>query len=536
MPSPRPLQSETTGARPVWLLTVSWRGKTYRWSTIPITIQTGAGETLPYPGGLGDTSISEAIARGSIGAATVPLRVRFDEDLIAMSVRGHRLSTARGYVDMVTTRDEATAVQTWEGRYRYISGRIVLPQFGEYGQPPGGAAFSLETSVGEDRGRILPPASAISVYTWPTCRTTAVGKVIPRVFGSPGYYSIGGTATTTEGSPAYPVEDAAGTTDTLAIAWGHCTGTQVTIFADAIASFTATPVKEWDTLGNAVTTVDISGKSAAIRTASSYWVGWNAATGTRLPYSGTDHQGAGDILRLLWTSSTVPVDHGAWASVAGALNNVKLGFYVNDIDVSPSEWALGNTADLLPLEMIAGPDGWCPVLDELEVSSQQVRHIVEGPDFRWVGPLSEDQTPGDLISSYTLRYAARGSTGDFKRTITIASKAADGGIFEAQAMVDAELMGAVDAALIKETRLIHDEASAGRVARYQARRLSTLPQFGVFSAAPSYGWLSPGDKAAITSTHLGVTALVTEIRGKRWMGGRWIYGVRWPYGLSGARR
>lgn len=536
MAPPRPLQAELIGAQPVWLLTITWRGKVYRWSTQRVEITTDAGETLLYPGGLAQSVMEEALSEGSISSATIPLRVIFEEDLIAASVRGHRLSTASGCLDMVSTRDMRTAVQTWEGRYRYIQGRVVSPEIAAVGQPRGLATFSLETTAGQDQGRILPPAAAISSTVWLSCRTGVEGKVIPKVFGAPGSYLRSGVAGGTSGSPAYAVDDTSGSANTLAVAWGHVSASTATIFADDNSGFTGTLVKDFDNLGNAVTTVDISGKSAAIRQSEGFWVGWTDGPAAVLPYADTDHMGAGDILRYLWTASTLPVDHGAWAAAAEALNGIQLAFYVNDLDVSPSEWVLGNTSNLLPVELILGADGITPVVDEVEVSAVGCRHVVEGPDFLWVGPLTEDRTTADIISSYSLRFAARARTGDYKRTITIASEAADGAVYEALSMVDADLMGATGAAEVRETKIIYDDVAAGRVARYRARRMATISQGGTFSAAQHHGWLSPGDRFAVTSETLGVTNLVTQVRTKRWTGSRWVYGVRWDYGLSGPRR
>ena len=532
---PRPTAADLASAQVVWILTIEWRGREYRRSTIPIEITDADGVTHAYQGGLGDISgLEESLSSASVNGGSVPLEIDFEEDLITVYADGYRLSSATGSLDMVTTRDRATSVQTWEGRYRYLTGRVVLPRISARGDRPGLASFSLEQSITQDRGRILPASAVITGVTYPNAPEKSVGKVYPLVMGRQGSYPSGGVTFDTLGSPAYVVEETGSNADTLHLGYGHWTATQAKIIADSTKTSALTLIKTHDATGQAVTEVDISGQSSAIRTASAYYSSISSGEGYRLPFSGTDHRGAGDWIRFMLSRSTLTIDNDAWSAVTPALNGYKIASFINDPDVTPSEWLIDNVLGLFPLDVLMGPEGLTPVLDELEVPPIGARPINESADFRRVGPLQERTDPADLVESYTLRFAKNVGANDFKLQITIAADPAPGGR-RSLSTLNAKQSGAL-ASMVEETDVLSDPGSGDGLARYRAKKLSQQPVWDLFSAVNHYGNISVGDHVSLTWGEKGIADVVFRVEGKRRVRGRWVFLAMFPYGLRGLVR
>ena len=114
-------------ARVLWLLTLTWAGRTIRLSDDEVDVQTDAGEWRHWHDGLGTIEVTEEITLGgdSSGTLTVPLEAALPEDIdvAALVAAGHNLSMARGELARWI---EGTA---WESRRVVMkNGRVKEPR------------------------------------------------------------------------------------------------------------------------------------------------------------------------------------------------------------------------------------------------------------------------------------------------------------------------------------------------------------------------------------------------------------------------
>jgi len=525
-------RSQLIGRRPVWLLEVTWAGRVFRFSSHPVSLSSTVG-ALPFDGGLDQVEFSEGFDRLSTSpsAQASSMEVIFPVNVAELRRQGHDLSAATGEVSMVLEAN-GEIDQTWENRFRLISGRVTQPQYGAPNKPTGWAAFTLEEAPYNDAGRIFDAAARISGSTWATYRSDSEGKVYPLVIGNPGkYHDTDGAAQTTAGSPAYvldytPLLGSGLGADKLLIAGHPVEANYVTIIDQEGASVVGTVVTEQDVNERPVSTVDVSAAGGVIdRYSDEFWVAWHEGGGMPSPYHpGTALRGAGDVCRYVLGMSTLAVDHGRWAAAAGALNGFLIDTYLNDPDTGPWEWLEDNVLPLIPMSVVPGPDGLWPVIYDRDARTLHAHPVEAGPDFQRSGPVTSERHPADVVNHLTLEYAKDGVGDDFVRYSELSPQpATDDPQATSNLYVKASASRFGEAAEVVETDVVYDPGTASLVLEWWSREKTFSPESVPYMAATHWGWLSVGDTVALTDATLHLSDQVATVLEKAWASTGWAF-------------
>lgn len=107
-----------------WTLTVSWAGRTFRWASSPLTIETASGESLFFEDGLEPVDYEDALpGLGVASLRSIPVEIHFppEVDVAEWISQGHDLATATGEVSIWS---EGTV---WEERRVLLQGPVREP-------------------------------------------------------------------------------------------------------------------------------------------------------------------------------------------------------------------------------------------------------------------------------------------------------------------------------------------------------------------------------------------------------------------------
>mgnify|MGYP001620009644 CR=1 FL=1 len=546
--------AQLRGAELVWLLELTWGERVFRQATRACTVTTSGGTVHSYEPGLEVGQVTQRLTRYEVDleGQSVALEVILPVDVAARVAQGFELEGASGELSMVLYQAGAVST-TWEHRERVLVGLVTSPQYGEPSKPVGWMACSLQEEAFEDHGTLIPSTWVCDKTTWPNRDPKVEGKAYPRVIGAPGRWTdVDGTATTSEGSPAYLV-DTTGANERLLLAGHPVKATSVTVY-DGTTSEVLTVSTQADARGNLCAVINLGpavtiGTLGTAFTGLEFWVGWHNGGGMIDPYipsttpttaAGRQLERVGNVIRWALSQSTLPVDWGAWATLAaGPQARLKIASYVNDPEVTPWEWIsdhLLGDPPLIPVSVRRGPDGLVPVLDLVEAKVLDAVAVTAGPDFHRVGPLEVLVDPAELTTSLTIEYAKPGRDGAYKRRIPIVP----------QADVDDDEHGTAYATLAAQrygiqaetlsTDVIYDASSADQLALWWARAKATPARSVEYEADPTWAWLRLGRVLALTDTDLDWTDQVVTVIERTWLGTRWVFRLEYrPAVLRDAR-
>tara|TARA_Y100001963_G_scaffold159987_1_gene266729 strand:- start:704 stop:2323 length:1620 start_codon:yes stop_codon:yes gene_type:complete len=525
-------EQDLQNALPVYLLSITWSGRVYRFSTYPLDLIDADGEPIEFVGELEDPEFSESADRGGLssGGPSIPFDVVFPVDVAAEYAAGRPLNTATGELSMVFVRADGTINQTFENRYLLAAGYCEMPVYGYPTGPVGLASFTLEQPASDDASRLISSDAVITETTWPNA-TNDIGAVYPTVIGSPGtFYTSSGTAQTKPATPVYAVDYTGANADKLLVA-GHevIAAAVITIFDQDGASFTATPTSERDGLGRLVSTVSTSGAGGSFdKTSRKFYAAWpDNSGGLRDPLTGGLLTRLGDVCVWALNRSSIGADIARWMAARPLLNTVKLAGYIDDQDLSPWDFLRDDVFPLLPLEVQASPRGVIPLPRNLDRRASDVKTLVEaGPDFSADGPMTTISERIDLINHISIRFARDIADNSSRRTLT-AQAAAD--------LTDPDTFASPHSLFSQArygerrteitTDYIYDPASAGAVLNQRLRADCYPTITRTYRAAPRWGWLTVGDAVKLTDSSISITDQIVEIIGRRWDGDGWLYAV-----------
>ena len=518
------------GADLVWLLELDFAGRTFRFSTEPLSIDDDAGDAISYPGGLDDPGYAESLDRftHSIDAQTISMELTLPVNVSTLVQKGHMLSGGRAELSCVL-RQAGTIQQTYEGRQVVLSGSLSEPQYGFPDLPAGYITTTIEGSLTEDAGLLLSASQTISEDTFSAIATAGKdeheGKPYPIVFGTAGNYrSSTGGSKTTSGSPAYilDIDLANDKVQSLLIAGHHVNASTVLIFdSTTYQSFSVTNTT--DDLGQQIATVDISTHGDIEPKEREFWVGWNDGGGKKNPWNtSTELEGAGDVLRWALTFSTLDIDHGAWAASSGFLNRYKLAGYISDPDMSVWEW-VSDLAQLLPVTIRKGPAGLYPIIHDTRAAPSAGFAITASPEFQQLSQVQIEGQLSDIFNSIRIGYAFRAKTGDPKRHAVIGTKETgmESSFSTTTTRQSINRYGKRFRAI--DSAYVYDRTTAQMVIKHMAD-IEALPSRQVdYRAAPRFASISLGDVISLTDSALSFTDQACVVSGKAWDVDSWVF-------------
>ena len=528
-----PTSNQLTNSRPVWCLDLTWGGRVYRLATEPVDIDRADGAVLHYCEALSEPDLIDEVSRDGVQeSVAIPLAAYLDGvDVAEQVARGYRLESARGHLYMVMVdRSTGQSGQSYTERFEILTGRLSQPVYADPERNEGFLSFSLEDSPEDDSSLLLDPDAVITATTWSGAPSTSSGKVYPAIIGTPGVFrKSSGEASTTSGSPAYPVAESGSNYTKLLIAGHDVEASTVTVFdTDGAPGQSFAVTHEVDGLGRLVAVVDISTPGSISAKSSEYWVCWNGGGGMRSPFGTKALTGLGDVCAWALLRTSKAVDIEKWIIEAGILNRIKIDTYINTADLSPQSFT-DRLLDDLFVEVRPGPLGLYPhgrVLDT--AMAEGLITLEEGPELEPVGPVTTRTKLSSVINRVSIRFAPRASTGDFKRSVLIAPDvdSTDPEAFSDEyAVISANRWSTDPSSPVIQSESIdlphlYDDSSAALIARERVRvqglGFSTRP----YIAGARLGSLAAGSKFRLSSASLHREFLATVLS-RQWTGTAW---------------
>ena len=510
----RPLvRSELVGAELVWLLSVTYAGRVFRWSSRPVNLTNSDGEVLPFDGGLPPVDYDDAAQVLATDPAdlSIPFSVVFPVDVAVLVQRGHDLATGSAEVSVII--DNGTA--TYEDRRVVLVGDVTQPTYGAIYEP---VTFSVEDPPWLDRALIPSTTQRVNSTTWSGAPMDSHGLYYPLVFGTPGVFTwASGTATVTSGSPALIVDVTGSNVNTLLIAGHWVKAGSVRVYDGDGTGVSGTVQNTTDGLGQPVAIVDVSGLGGTVDLTTSDWfIGWNNGGAMYNDRQDGAREGAGEIAEWALRASTVRYDRGLWASARRSLDGFILAGYIDE-PVSPWEWLADNVLPLLPVSVRSGPTGSFPVVYKYDArSADSIESVTAGAGFVRVGPVEYVTGAGDRANEMRIDYAKRARKNTAFRAATVGPFPSDDpDVFENYyAGVSARRYGVRSSTI--DTDIVYDTPTAIRIARWKVRASSLSSRSVTYSASFEYGWLSVGDVIDLTDDELALDAQIVQLVSIKW--------------------
>lgn len=486
----------------VYLLTVAWGGRTWRWATSGVDVDSDDG-ILTYRSGLTLDAIEESADPLSDAEAwrSVGMEIPWD-GVVELVAAGEDLGAATGELAVLAEGD------TWEERLPLVVGFLSDPAYDETGI----VTTSLVDDRGDDSGTLLDEAAIVTEgLTWADPDSTAGGVAYPFVFGAPGVYMDLATQrlTTCPGSPAPVINVFPG----RALVGGHtCAASTLTLIHpdDNTVDLAVVIDREADDEGRPTT---VATMPSAVVEGTEYFAAWE--DGEAYPGSGR----AGELLRILLSRSTVAIDLERLAGAIDWLNRWEVDGYCDE-QCAPLDWVRQNLLPILPVSLVPGPTGLYPVVWQWDATdAATIAELDVGRDCASIGvPRVEGRDA--VATEIALTFAIDANTGRHLRTLTCTGEGRREG----------------------EAGVMLTEHSRSAWSRYGRRRLEldTDVLYRDSSAALTLSWLSwlragprvvrevdlsrrrqflrPGDRVRLNDSAYGLADRRAWVRRLRWAG------------------
>lgn len=516
----RPNRSElVTPARRVWLLSIEWAGRTWRFASQAVSVPwAAAGETFLYSLGLFADDIEQAVALGASEPEypTVSLVVEWpsDQPIHVIAERGETLAGARGELSLWIEGGDYT------DRHVIVAGVVLQPEYGEAGEP---VVFTLDGTPTQSAGSVIDAGKRITVDTWANSLTADHGRPYPVIHGEPGVLDDG---TTVPAVPLRPVTFTGSDNDYLVFAEPAEVGSaRLWYIDDATDPDTGDSTSPYalgtvvDSIGQQAGLVDVSGETTTtpIRTSATYWLSFDDGPAN-------DRYTAGALIRwALERSAGVTVD---WARVREAearLSRYIMGGYV-DSDTEPLAWLADAVLPLVPVSMFAGPRGIYPIV--WEWNNLRTAPVVESIDVQRdqvdrVGRIAYESRIGDIRNEFRIKYALNARHDTYTREHIHKPQTAGDDPDQSSsyaATVSALRYGPGRVSVI-EAPMVYRRTTASAAASWMASAFGFAHRIVELDGAPVYGHLTPGDVVEYTDSDVGITAarahVVSVIRTER---------------------
>lgn len=507
-------QSELLGEDPIFLLTVDFAGRSFRFSTRPVEITDADGRVLAYNGGLSaqNWEASTDLFDTEADIKSASFDIVFPVDVAHLVAQGHDLGAATGDFALWI------AGAAYENRRVLIEGRVTAPEIGAEGEP---ISFSLESNPWEDTALTIAASDQVR-SNFSDADASADGEYIPTVFGRPGYFqSYAGNFVGTSGSPALVIAAAAPPlADTLVLTNHPVEATTVSIYSTNDESASTFDIISLPTgSSGAYTYVSLVAETNSFRTIGEFYARWTTGNALVDPSTGRAVEGAGDLLRYMLRLSSLNVDAGSVEAAVPYLNRFKVAGYINDA-VSPWRWLQDNLLPLVPVSMFVDGPSLKALVWRWDARKQDaVELITQGPGVSRVGRLRYTTSAVDVINDFSLEYAKRVRTGQYKKiAILTAAPPEINTAYATNLHVQTSLNRYGKRSKTLTTDIVYDQETAHLILQWQSIAYGYTRREVTYTVPQSYGWLSPGDVVLLTDDELSLTEQMCFVRGLEWGG------------------
>lgn len=515
-----------------YLLDLTYAGRVFRLSTDTFTVQDEDGNALRYVDALEGVDWQDVLELFSDAPELASIPFEFvlpGTDVAELVSKGHDLGAATGELS------QWIVGTPYEDRRVLLSGRVIEPTYGAEGEP---IAFSLEANPFEDRALLLDPSAIVDEQTWPNAEEGALGRSYPLVVGGPG--TVGPRLTDRiKATPGLVVDSV----NRYLLIADREVDASVAYFADAsepVSSYgwgSAAVSHMEDGRGRKIAYVQLPTMGDGAYVAGhEYLVCWGfpgLGGGTLTSDRTAVLETAGDVLQWVLDRSTLRVDEGRTAAAVELLQGYRVAFYVDDPTISPWEWVRANLLPILPVSIVAGPDGLYPVVWRWWArKTDAVAHIDTGlGKAERVGPV-EYSPRSEVANEIVVRYALEDDTGEFKRSVVIHGDAEDpdrndpfsvaGSATEANPtylhhLCRISLSRYGRAVHVIETPVVYDRTTAMRIATWKARAYAVPSRvIRVDVDMVEYGWLELGDAVLFTDADLHISEQLCLVEAVAW--------------------
>jgi hypothetical protein len=440
--------------RLVWLLTLTIRGRRYRFSTEPLAVDNA--EELQGPpvvqflSGLSFLEYEDTIGLfdSESSSREVSISVLFQQGQssgwTAISDTRRDIGEATGELSLHIEGDNLA------DREIIVSGHIGSPTHGSRFEP---VDFTIVESDWLDSALLPGPRAKVRKKTWPKTLAgghdmrrddKAKGQHYPLIFGEPGKYPPAEWWGKGSGfmpmTPALIVkidttdENNLAQTATILLA-GHAaylpSGPAVKIYNEGTGRwFDATPLHRADGQGRTVTVTDqtAAGTGAAnyIEPGDGLWVAWTAAGGVPNKHETGPARGAGEIIDYLLGFSKLRIDTLRGRAVLLEVDGFALDFWTNE-PRAPFDIIKEDILPLLPLSPQIRQEGLGFVYWRWDaVAADAVATLDVGQELgERSGPV-EVSSIDDVYNTIRIDYCQDGPDGDYRKSITYGHEDPDG--------------------------------------------------------------------------------------------------------------
>lgn len=499
------------------LLDVDFAGTVLRVSDVDLDVyDTDEGEWLHYTAGLDSLTVDRAFDFLSTASASprVPVECRLPMDVAAEEAALHRFALSPASLALWTEGDD------YQARRVLASGRVLDPEWGEYGEP---VSFSVGATAATTSALVIPLTHCVDETTWPDSMAALseenVGVAYPRVYGSPGAISESEWVTGSQG--VWILQD--NLFWQLCIAGNQVVGDYVWLNVDAnVPGLPFRVTHQRDARGALVAFVDAHADwpantvtIAAGPYANYYGIGNVAAVDyqalqatpipvfvswRKSPVDLTTPAGlsplAGDIILDLLQRAGVSVDYGRFAAAAALLRGYRFDCVIDDPEALAVAWLQENVYPLLPISM--SPDGDYPVVWRYDATAEDATARLDAdadPRISRAGKLKDDGA--NIANAFSIQYRYSVRTDAFTATVT-----RDASTCPYCAASEARY-GRIEKALT--TRNVYDEATAAAILGWMARAY-TSPSRRVSYLVPAGYRLTEGEIVLLTDSRVHLSA------------------------------
>ena len=527
-----PSYIELLGSDIVFLMNLDWNGQIFRFSTMPIEIETDDGITISFQGAIDDPSfrLESSILGFNVESNSIPMEVYFDNINVSQQrFQGNLLDESSCEVSYILIR-EFQPVTTYEQRVVLMNGKVKQPIFGHIDQPVGYVAFSIENETDDQIIQIVDPEKKISHQTFSDPHDpTATGKVYPFIIGSPGNQipqttSTGGIFNSNiYCTPAYLYnqQNSAGGVFQLLVAGHSVVASSVELVDFAHNTDSITIESELDILGNKISSVtcnlltNLEGNESTSENAGNpyYWVRWTNGGGFPNPFGDGALEFAGDLLLYLLMLTKANIDFSAFDSIRSYLNVYKFTGYINT-DITVQQFIQSNMIPFLPLEIVNGPNGLRPIIPMIfRNNPTALFDFVANENCRITSPISPSISSDEITNEITLKYGYSGFFDKYLGYYTIKDSE--------YTTISKNRFGVRKEEI--ELQFVTDFATVQRIGsnilRQKALGYFTLDIQSDFE----YGYLYLGDVVTLTSTIHGIDSIKCQIIAKEYQDKQWNY-------------
>lgn len=529
----RPTPTQLRGARPVFVLRVTWAGRVFHFAERPCTISSDDG-TIRCLGSLDLRGYAESL--GLAGEAqtggSASLSVEFPRlNLVEEYLKARPLEGAQCELSMVFAKGLTIAI-AWEDRVVQLNGTASRPQIGFTDRPAGFAAFTVLSRPFDDETPVLRPEWKISSATQANANLSSTdgvgGAAYPWVFGSPGDGDI-------PGAPAYLTNTNPGSRELL-IGVGVVQAEFATVWDDAGNQGTGRVVSQRaDGLGTVASYADLVSIGGSFNNSGGkHYVSYHSTVdryGVLSPFRRGPLTESGDLIRYLYGLTSFDIDHPEWVSANPVLDRYRFGGYVNDPSTSVRSFVRDQLLPHLPVTLRLGAEGLYPISLLPLVPLSQIPQVTLGPaqGIEQSSPVQITRQLSDVVNQVALSYYynARDS-----RLVNQAIASTDANITTrtpyAEAQRSAEIYGARSGSEVKAS-YVTEQQTADEVLRWLLYDKGFLHMAVQVSAQARWGWLLVGDQISLTAAGLTLSGQRATVTQKLWdrASSTWRYTLAW---------